>query len=122
MNKESTFAFDRDGTLIWGNPPGPIVKEHLLQTRKLGYDIGGSGGQPSDEQYSNWKNNGIKPDFTVYKPELSSLKKRYVKVTQVGDDILDKKIAADCGFDYMTPEQFVSWIRKKIANSKRLGY
>jgi phosphoglycolate phosphatase-like HAD superfamily hydrolase len=109
------FAFDRDGTVTWGSPPGPIKKEYLLELRKLGYDIGGSGGQLPEEQYSNWGKQGIKPDFAVFKGDLSTLKRKYKSVIHVGDDVTDRQVARNSGFGYMTPEEFVAWIRKKMA-------
>jgi len=115
ISAKKAFAFDRDGTLIWGNPPGPIDKIHLLELRKLGYSIGGSGGQLAEEQYRNWKDQEIEPDFIVYKPDLKTIKNRYKSITHIGDDISDKKIAKDAGLNYMLPEEFVIWIRKEIA-------
>lgn len=119
LKKTKAFAFDRDGTLEWGNPPGPVKREHLIELRRLGYDIGGSGSQLPEEQYANWRNHGIEPDFAVFKSDLRTLSTRYESITHVGDDISDKEISRNAGFDYFTPYEFVLWIRRKIAKIYR---
>jgi phosphoglycolate phosphatase-like HAD superfamily hydrolase len=102
------FAFDRDGTLIWGE--GPISRQHLLKLRGLGYYIGGSGAQHTDEQYRDWRENGIEPDFAVHKFDLASLKDKYDEITHVGDTQVDMACAQAAGFGYMTPTEFVKWL------------
>jgi len=104
------FAFDRDGTLEWGNPPGPITREHLEKVRSLGYAIGGAGGQAVEEQRRNWEENGIKPDFVVYKGDLPSLRGRFTEFTHVGDKEDDINWAQKAGAWYMAPREFVAWL------------
>ncbi len=91
MMVKKAFAFDRDGILIWGNPLGSIDKIHLLELRKLSYSIGGPGEQLAEEQYRNWKDQEVEPDFVVYKLDLKTIKNRYKSITPIGDDISDKK-------------------------------
>jgi len=107
------FAFDRDGTLEWGNPPGPITKGHLGRTRALGYAIGGSGGQAAQEQERNWQENRSKPDFVVYKGDLPSLRGRFTELTHVGDREDDLNWARKAGARYMTPGEFMTWLESK---------
>jgi len=104
------FAFDRDGTLEWGNPPGSITREHLERTRALGYAIGGSGGQVAEEQERNWRENGIEPDFLVHKANLPFLRGRFTELTHVGDTEDDLNWARKAGAHYMRPEEFVAWL------------
>jgi hypothetical protein len=104
------FAFDRDGTLEWGNPPGPITREQLERTRALGYAIGGSGGQVAEEQERNWRENEIEPDFLVYKGDLSSLSEKFTEFTHVGDAEDDINWARMAGARYMRPEEFIAWL------------
>jgi len=121
MEKNKAFAFDRDGTLEWGNPPGPVKKHHLIFLKQLGYQIGGSGGQAEGEQYSNWKSNGIDPDFVVFKSDIYTLKPRYSKIIHIGDDITDRKVANRHKLGYMKPDEFVKWIRARTAKYKSSG-
>lgn len=106
------YTFDRDGTLIWGNPIGPIKKCHLLKMRKLGYIIGGSGGQEPREQYRNWRENGVEPSFAFKKRNLDTLKTKYEFVVHVGDNEDDKFYAKSFGINYMTPQEFIAWLNK----------
>jgi len=112
-NLVKVYAFDRDGTLVWGDPAGPITKKHLLRMRELGHKIGGSGGQFPEEQYRNWCANGIEPDFAVHKKDLGVLKDKYKFVTHVGDAEDDKFYAAHFGIGYMAPQEFVAWLKKE---------
>jgi len=104
------FAFDRDGTLEWGDPPGPITREHLERTRALGYAIGGSGGQAPEEQERNWQEKGIEPDFLVHKANLPSLGGRFTELTHVGDAEDDLNWARKAGARYITPQGFLDWL------------
>ncbi len=120
MKKRKAFSFDRDGTLIWGRPKGPIKESHLLKVRKLGYEIGGAGGQLIKEQYRDWKNAGVIPDFVLFKGDIYRLENKYEKVVHVGDDITDKKIADKAGFYYMSPGRFITWLREKLSKYRGL--
>ncbi len=107
------LAFDRDGTLMWGNPPGPISPEHLRKARRLGWAIGGSGGQEPEEQRGNWQAHGLEPDFAVHKRDLATLKAQYETVTHIGDALDDRQRAELAGVGYMFPHHFVTWLAKQ---------
>lgn len=109
-HQAKVYAFDRDATLVWGNPPGPITKEHLLRLRELVYTIGGSGGQLPEEQYRDRRENGIEPDFAVHKANLATLKHRYGSIIHVGDAEDDRAYAETAGIGYMKPEEFVTHV------------
>ncbi len=106
------YAFDRDGTLAWGDPPGPISCNHILRLRKLGHAIGGSGGQPLEERYQNWRDNGVEPDFAVHKAlDMTTL--RYDVVVHVGDADDDSGCARSAGIGYMDTKDFLVWFEKQ---------
>ncbi|GIX48334.1 MAG: hypothetical protein KatS3mg131_2545 [Candidatus Tectimicrobiota bacterium] len=109
----NALAFDRDGTLVWGTPAGPITPEHLRKARRLGWAIGGSGGQAPEEQQSQWQAHGLQPDFVVHKRDLASLKARYDTVVHIGDAPDDRTAAAAAGVGYMAPPHFVAWLEKQ---------
>ncbi len=115
MGGKKAFCFDRDGTLYWGNPKGPIKKCHLISLKKIGYDTGAAGGQLAEEQYKDWKQEGITPDFVFFKGDIYNLKNRYEKVIHVGNDITDKEVASRAKFGFMEPEQFLIWLRQKLS-------
>ena len=109
------YAFDRDGTLAWGSPPGPVTRAHLLMLKRLGYAIGGSGGQSPEEQYKNWRDNGVDPDFVVHKRGLHTLKGRFECVVHVGDSEDDRRSAESAGFGYMKPEEFILSLQSSLS-------
>jgi len=106
------IGFDRDGTLWYGDPPGPITKEHLERAGKKDYIIGGSSGQTVEEQQRQWRENGLEPSFVVTKSELPSLKNKFDELIHVGDDRDDAEWAQKAGAHYMTPSQFIQWLDK----------
>ena len=110
---KKAFAFDRDGTLEWGNPQGPITKEHLEKMRSLGYLIGGSGGQPSSDQSERWREHRIEPDFTVHKENLPEIRAKFSELTHVGDTQDDVEWAKKAKANFMYPDEFIVWLEKQ---------
>jgi SAM-dependent methyltransferase len=106
------IGFDRDGTLWYGDPPGPITKEHLKKAKAKGYVIGGSSGQSAQEQERQWRENNLEPNFVVTKSELPRLKDRFTKLIHVGDAQDDAEWAEKAGAHYMAPGQFIQWLNK----------
>jgi len=52
-------SFDIDGTLIAGDPPGPILFEHVLAAKARGYVIGSSSDRTLGEQRHIWAAGGV---------------------------------------------------------------
>lgn len=104
------YALDLDGTLAWGDPVGPITRDHLLMLQAMGYVIGSSSGKTADEVLPKWRANGFEPAFFIHKDELAKLKPDYDEITHVGDLPHDVRAAQQAGVNYMTPQEFVAWI------------
>jgi len=102
------FSFDRDDTLALSS--GPITLEMLKELKEKGYVIGTGGGVSGEEQARQWRRWGIEPDFALTKSDLGKLRELYpgAEITHVGDDQLDEEIAKKFGYNYLTPEEFVS--------------
>jgi len=102
------FSFDRDDTLALSS--GPITLEMLKKLKEKGYIIGTGGGVSGEEQARQWRRWGIAPDFALTKSDLGKLRELYpgAEITHVGDDQVDEEIAEKFGYNYLTPEEFVS--------------
>ncbi|MBP1448847.1 MAG: HAD family hydrolase [Thermoproteus sp.] len=111
----AVYAFDCDGTLEFGNPPGPVKIEQLMQMSSRGIVVvivsdsgncarlwkenGGpflhvSGGATSGDQ----RTNALLAVKRMFQAE------RYVYVS---DNPGDDKRSADAGFEYVYPTMFV---------------
>jgi len=106
------IGFGCDGTLWYGDPPGPIEKWHLEKAKAKGYIIGGSSGQSVEEQRRQWGQNGLEPGFVVTKSELSQLPGRFDELIYVGDAQDDAEWAQRARARHMTPDQFIKWLDK----------
>jgi hypothetical protein len=104
------FSFDRDDTLALSS--GPITLDMLKRLKEKGYIIGTGGGVSGEEQERQWRRWGIAPDFALTKSDLGKLRELYpgAEVTHVGDNQVDEEIAEKFGYNYLTPEEFVSHI------------
>jgi hypothetical protein len=111
------FSFDRDDTLALSS--GPITLEMLRKLKEKGYVIGTGGGVSGEEQARQWTSWGIRPDFALTKSDLGKLRELYpgAEITHVGDDEVDEEIAKKCGYNYLTPEEFVSRLPQLIPTS-----
>jgi quercetin dioxygenase-like cupin family protein len=96
------ISVDRDGVLLWGDPPGIVSTEDLRSLRAKGYIVGTGGGAPGEEQRAEWLAHGIEPDFALSKGELLSLRERYPN----GDFIhVDNEPVVVHGFKTIMPSQ-----------------
>lgn len=102
------ISFDLDGTLSFGDPPGPIEPEHLNKLKKGKYTIGGASGKEIEYQKKKWEENGITPQFIVKKQKMKKLKKMNAdKYIHVGDMEDDAELADNAGFRFLNPYQFI---------------
>lgn len=100
-------SYDKDGTLAWGKPPGPITKEKLEEERAKGSIIGGASSRPPREQLVSWQEAGIPPDFVVNKVDLAQLKVEFEanEYIHVGDDGTDKYSAKRARFKFLYAQE-----------------
>jgi len=111
------LAFDVDGVLIWGNPPGMISSDVLKGLKAQGHLIIGASGHIIEMQIKEFEEQGIKLDACPGK-NVETLKKvknelkaqRYILI---GDTSLDETVAKLAGYEYMSPIQFLSWLEGK---------
>ena len=101
------IAFDVDGTLEVGNPPGPIKLSKLKRLKEFGLIVGIVG--------SFKKVKGVLPNLDFYYPGhphkpkyLREIRERYnpALAIYVGDEEADRLAALNAGFIYVRPEDF----------------
>mgnify|MGYP001770713552 CR=1 FL=1 len=105
------FAFDCDGTLAWGNPPGPVTPAMLDALKAMGYTvviISDSGncegkGWPRDPYPQPLRHAGLRNN-----------KERYGlgRCVYVSDNPGDDARAALAGCEYMRPEELAAHFGK----------
>ena len=110
-------SFDIDGTLIAGDPPGPILFEHVAIAKSRGYVIGSSSDRTLSEQRHIWAMGGIEVDFMCNKHRMIETTAQF-KVNRrlhIGDTNSDEYYAKLAGFEFLyvteIPEpSAVGWI------------
>ncbi len=102
------LSFDIDGTLIDGDPPGPIQIDVVRHAIELGFIVGTASDRTVREQRALWARHGLEPDFVGHKHHLGELRDRF-EVTQfvhVGDTDVDAHYARLASFDFYYPWDF----------------
>jgi len=96
------LSFDIDGTLVDGDPPGPITWEMVQRAKDLGFIIGSCSDRGLSAQKSIWEKANIEPHFTSPKHKLEEVKEKFPadKYFHIGDRALDEQFARAAGFDF----------------------
>jgi len=127
------YAWDIDGVLNWGSPPGPVAPEILKNLKTQGHFIVGASGHVIEMQIKEFKERGIELDACPTKnPEaLREVRESFkaLRYILIGDAPIDKEVASKAGYEYMTPIQFLSWLEGKplglnlgSGGDNRIGY
>jgi hypothetical protein len=110
-------SFDIDGTLIAGDPPGPILFEHVAACKARGYVIGSSSDRTLSEQRHIWASGGIEVDFMCNKHRMIETTAHFnvTRRLHIGDTNSDEYYAKLAGFEFLyvteIPEpSTVGWI------------
>jgi hypothetical protein len=95
-------SFDIDGTLEFGDPPGPIPLAVVQRAKTLGFLVGSSSDRTLGDQRRLWHRHGVAVDFVSNKHRLHEVAARFVcsRLVHVGDTIVDEIYATRAGFDF----------------------
>ncbi len=96
------ISFDIDGTMSFGDPPGPLRVELVQRCRALGYRIGSGSDRTERNQRELWLAHGVELDFVSLKHRLADLRARF-EVTRwihIGDTEMDEYFARQAGFEF----------------------
>lgn len=103
------ISLDIDGTMEFGDPPGPVTVKWVREAKNLGYIVGSSSDRPISSQRRLWKENdfdGI--DFVMLKHWMPKLKQMFKadEYWHIGDGDMDQLIAVQTGFEFFWAESF----------------
>ena len=96
-------SFDIDGTLEFGEPPGPIPVSTVLAVQRAGVVIGSASDRLPSDQHRLWQNTKVQVSFAVPKHTLSHLLDRFRRhpVIHIGDSIGDRLSARAAGAHFI---------------------
>jgi phosphoglycolate phosphatase-like HAD superfamily hydrolase len=102
-------SFDIDGTMEFGDPPGPvpITVAHELFAR--GYVVGVASDWPRSSQQPLWSRHGFEPQFVGGKHHLHEVREEFDAdvYIHVGDTEVDERYARLAGFTFVHVDELV---------------
>jgi hypothetical protein len=95
-------SFDIDGTLEFGDPPGPIPLDVVRRAKLLGFVVGSSSDRTVGDQSRLWARHEVTVDFVSNKHRLPEVAERYecTRLVHIGDTLIDELYATRAGFDF----------------------
>ena len=100
---DRVLLFDIDGTMEFGDPPGPVPVTVVSELAARGYLVGSASDWPPSGQRRIWAENGIEPHFVGGKHNLDTVRARFeaVRYVHVGDTDVDERYALLASFDFL---------------------
>lgn len=97
------ISFDIDGTMEFGDPPGPITVDMVRTARDLGYIIGSCSDRTVSNQNRLWSEHSVPVSFTVLKHQLEEVKSQFPaeEYYHIGDTDLDEYYSGKAGFLFL---------------------
>ena len=95
-------SFDIDGTMEFGDPPGPITIEVVHAARDAGWIVGSASDRTRRDQQLRWDERAVPVDFVSHKHHLVEVRARFEAVTciHIGDTDVDQYYATQAGFRF----------------------
>jgi hypothetical protein len=96
-------SFDIDGTMEFGEPPGPVTAAVVRDLVTRGYVIGVASDWPRSSQHPLWMRHGIEPHFVGGKHQLHTVREQFDadRYLHVGDTEIDERYALLAGFEFL---------------------
>jgi hypothetical protein len=97
------LSLDIDGTLEFGEPPGPIPVSTVLAVQQAGVVVGSASDRLPSDQRRLWQNTEVQVSFAVPKHTLSGLLDgfRQHPAIHIGDGIGDRLLARAAGAHFI---------------------
>jgi hypothetical protein len=101
------ISFDIDGTMEFGDPPGPVSASIARELVDRGCIVGVASDWAMSCQVPEWARHGITPRFVGGKHHLSAVKSRFTadRYVHVGDTAVDEHYARLAGFTFLHADQ-----------------
>jgi hypothetical protein len=96
------ISFDIDGTMEFGDPPGPVTVDFVRRLLAAGHVIGSASDRTRTDQSSAWARYGIAPAFVGGKHHLHEVRARFdaERHVHIGDSHVDEHYATLAGFEF----------------------
>ena len=96
-------SFDIDGTLVGGDPAGPIDFDMVREVQRRGHVIGSSSDRTLGAQRQLWEIAGIDVDFIGHKHHMVAMRERFEasRLLHIGDTQVDEYFARLAGFEFV---------------------
>lgn len=96
-------SFDIDGTMEFGEPPGPVPVAVVRELAARGYVVGCASDWPKSSQRPLWTRHGVEPHFVGGKHHLHEVRAQFEadRYIHVGDTEVDERYALLAGFEFL---------------------
>ena len=96
-------SFDIDGTMTFGDPPGPITAELVRSVSAAGHVIGSASDRTRSDQAALWALHDIDVAFVGGKHHLADVRERFPveRHLHIGDTHVDEHFARLAGFEFV---------------------
>jgi hypothetical protein len=102
-------SFDIDGTMEFGDPPGPVSAAVARELFDRGYIVGVASDWPKSSQQPLWSQHGMEPYFVGGKHHLHEVREQFPadRYVHVGDTDVDERYALLAGFEFLHVEELI---------------
>ena len=102
-------SFDIDGTMEFGDPPGPVTAAVAQELFARGYIVGVASDWPRSSQQPLWSRHGMEPHFVGGKHHLHEVRAEFEAdhYIHVGDTEVDERYAKLAGFSFIHVDDLV---------------
>ena len=104
----AVVSFDIDGTMQFGNPPGPIAVDLARSLAQLGHVVGSASDRTRSDQSALWDQHGLEVSFVGGKHHLHEVRTRFAAdhYVHIGDTDVDEHYARLAGFEFIWVTDF----------------
>jgi phosphoglycolate phosphatase-like HAD superfamily hydrolase len=102
-DRRIVVSLDVDGTMEFGDPPGPVTVEVVRMLVAAGYVVGCASDRTRSDQEETWSAAGVTPAFVGGKHHLDAVRERFPapRYVHIGDTHVDAHFAELHGFEYV---------------------
>jgi phosphoglycolate phosphatase-like HAD superfamily hydrolase len=110
VSNRVVVSFDIDGTMEFGDPPGPVPAAVVRELIARGYVVGCASDWPRSSQQPLWARHGIEPSFVGGKHHLHEVREQFEadQYLHVGDTDVDERYALLAGFEFLSVYELVT--------------